>query len=292
MPQIRPGWQLSVGTALALAGVALVCLPIRHRRIRTLGTFAREFALVMALLALWQWVGGLVHTRVAGAMERGLAVWHWQQVLHLPSEVVLQRLALHSPGLVGAADTYYAYAHLNGMAIFLVWIWWRHREGYSRARFTLVTVTLACLLVQIVPVAPPRLLPELGFVDTALRHGRSVYGEFGVGMANQLSAMPSVHVAWAVIVGWFVWRYGRGPGRWTGPVHTVLTMLVVVVTANHWWLDGIVAAALVAVAVPLSGLVERTVVRWSVGRGGDAGSTGAGEYVAVTPAAGTPASPG
>jgi hypothetical protein len=220
-----------------------------------------------------------VHTRVAGAMGRGESIWHWQQVLHLPSEVSLQQLVLPWSPLVRLADTYYGYAHLNGMAVFLVWIWWRHRDAYPRARFTIVTVTLACLLVQIVPVAPPRLLPEYGFVDTAMRYGQSVYGEFGTGMANQLSAMPSVHVAWAVIVGWFVWRNGRGPWRALGPLHTVLTVLVVVVTANHWWMDGIVAAAMVAVAVPLYGPVQRGGLRvrgWLRervgGRGGDAGT--------------------
>ena len=109
----------------------------------------------------------------------------------------------------------------------------------------IICSTLACLVVQTVPVAPPRLLSEFGFVDTALRDGSSVYGPFGSGMANQLGAMPSVHVCWAVIVGWYVWRAAPRPWRVIGPLHTVLTVLVVVVTANHWWLDGVVAAGFV-----------------------------------------------
>jgi hypothetical protein len=52
VPQLRPGWQLSVGTALVLITVALACLPLRGRRPRAVGAFAREFALVMSLLAL------------------------------------------------------------------------------------------------------------------------------------------------------------------------------------------------------------------------------------------------
>ncbi len=259
MPQLRPSWQLSVTTAIVLAVVGLACLPVQRRWARAVGSFAREFTLVMLLLALWQWVGGYVHTRVAGAMDRGLQIDQLQHRLHLPSEVTVQHLALHAPWLVRLADDYYGYAHLNGMALFLVWIWWRHRGAYPRARYTVVMVTLACLLIQIVPVAPPRLMPQLGFVDTAMRYGQSVYGEFGTGMANQLSAMPSVHVGWAVIVGWFVWRYGRGGWRWLGPAHAAATTLVVVVTANHWWMDGIVAAALVALAVPVSGAIDRAV---------------------------------
>ncbi len=261
MPQLRPSWQLSVVVAVLLALLAIACTPVRRRWARAVGAFAREFTLVMSLLAIWQWVGGYVHTRVTGAMDRGLEVYQLQRDLHLPSEVTLQRLVLHVPWLVRAADTYYGYAHLNGMAIFLIWIWWRHRDAYPRARYTVVLVTLSCLLIQIVPVAPPRLLPQLGFVDTALRYGQSVYGEFGTGMANQLSAMPSVHVGWAVIVGWFVWRHGRGPWRLIGPAHTLLTVLVVVVTANHWWMDGIVAAALMVLAMPVATGLERLASR-------------------------------
>jgi hypothetical protein len=156
---------------------------------------------------------------------------------------------LRVPHLSEVADLYYAYAHLNGTALFIVWLWWRHRDAYPRARFVIITSTLACLLVQSVPVAPPRLLPDLGFVDTALQNGHSVYGPFGSGMANQLAAMPSVHVGWAVIVGWYVFWAAPRPWRWIGPLHTVTTVLVVVATANHWWLDGLVAAGFVALAM-------------------------------------------
>jgi hypothetical protein len=59
--------------------------------------------------------------------------------------------------------------------------------------------------------------------------------------------MPSVHVAWAVIVGYYTWQIS--PSRWRvlGPVHTVLTVSFVVITGNHWWLDGIVAVAILIV---------------------------------------------
>ena len=53
---------------------------------------------------------------------------------------------------------------------------------------------------------------------------------------------------WAVLIGFAVVRIGRGPLRWIGSGHAVLTTLVVVVTANHWWLDGVVAVMLLALA--------------------------------------------
>jgi membrane-associated phospholipid phosphatase len=64
---------------------------------------------------------------------------------------------------------------------------------------------------------------------------------------DQLSAMPSVHVAWAVLVGFYAWRIGNSRWRWLGPAHAAITVFVVVASGNHWWLDGIVGVALLAI---------------------------------------------
>jgi MFS superfamily sulfate permease-like transporter len=245
MPLLEPSLETSAGVCLALVAVALLTRG-RGGRLGTMQSFAVEFAVVMALLGTWQFVGRFVRGETTIAIHRAENVVAVQRFLHLPDEVALQGLLLPHPLLVQAANAYYAYAHLNGMAAFLLWMWWRHRPYYPSARITVVASTLICLLIQFVPVAPPRLLPALGYVDTALRYGQSVYGTYTGGLSNQLSAMPSVHVAWAVIVGWYVVRASRSRWRWLGPAHAVITVLVVTVTANHWWLDGIVAALIVA----------------------------------------------
>ena len=250
MPELQPGWQTSLSTAAVLLVTAALCGSVL-RRVRgagMVGAFAREFTLVMSMLALWQYIGRFVHTRYLGAMERARAIHALERAVFLPPESWVQQLTLPFPWLVRGMNVYYAYAHLNGTALFVVWMWWRHRDAYPRVRALIVLSTLACFLIQIVPVAPPRLLPDLGYVDTAMAYGQSVYGVYGSGMANQLSAMPSVHVDWAVIVAVFVWRCAPRAVRWIGPVHLCVTVLVVVATANHWWLDGIVAAALVGLA--------------------------------------------
>jgi membrane-associated phospholipid phosphatase len=103
--------------------------------------------------------------------------------------------------------------------------------------------TLCCLLVQVLPVAPPRMFP--GIVDTGLLYNQSVYSN-GLPI-DQLSAMPSLHVAWAVLVGYYTWRISPSRWRYLGPAHSATTIFVVVATGNHWWLDGIVAVAILAV---------------------------------------------
>lgn len=242
-------WQLAVITATLLAAFGMSARRAADPRVLVAGAFARETAVVLVLYAIWQIAGQLSVMHVTGAVDRGRWVWHIERSLHLPSEVSLQRAVLSHPWLVQASNSYYAIAHVPALVAFLVWLFVRHRDRYPEVRNVLAIATGAALVVQLVPLAPPRMLPGLGFVDTGLRYHQSVYEPLGRGLAGQLSAMPSIHVAWAVLIGVAVFRIGRGAGRWVGPGHTLITMIVVVVTANHWWLDGIVAVMLLGLAL-------------------------------------------
>jgi len=124
-----------------------------------------------------------------------------------------------------------------------------------------VLFTAAALLVQFIPVAPPRMLPGDGMIDTAVRYGQSVYGSVAGFNADQLSAMPSVHVGWALLAALVIIEVSRSRWRWLALAYPLLTMLAVVVTANHYWLDGIAAALLLALA-----LVVQRVSRALYGR--------------------------
>ena len=163
-------------------------------------------------------------------------------------------------------NLYYGLVHLNSMALFLVWLWWKRPDTYFTVRYAVILSTLACFLIQIVPVAPPRLMVHLGFVEAAMEYGESGYGQFGEAAANQLAAMPSIHLDWAVIVGFYFFKVGPRGWRWLGPAHVALTTWAVVATGNHWWADGIIAAALVFLSVPAGGLVRQGMVlaaaRW------------------------------
>ena len=268
MTYLHPSWQLSVTCAVLLALVwGVLSLAPRSGLPEVIRSFAREFAVVMTLLGIWQYIGRFVRTHVDGAYIHARWVQNFQHTIHLPDELKFQELLLPHEWLVRSMNTYYAFAHLNGMALFLVWVWWRRRPAFRTVRNTIVGTTLICLVVQAIPVAPPRLLPNTGYVDTALRYGQSVYGEYATGVASQLTAMPSVHVAWAGIVCWYVTKLGRGPLRCIGALHLVITVLVVAGTANHWWLDGIVALGIMLVVIAGQWLVARW---WSAFRMRDA----------------------
>ena len=246
MPHINPTWQLAVATAVVL----LVLAALLHLAgwAKTAAA-AREVTLVASLYAGWQLIGTLTQRNVDGATAHARAIWHAQQALHLPSELALQQAVLPYPWLVQLCNSYYLYGHLNPVIGLLAWVWLRYRAAYPRVRLLLGLLTAAAFVMHFVPVAPPRLMPELGFRDVALEYGQSVYGSFGSGIPGQLLAMPSLHVGWAVLLAYVVVTTSRSRWRWLSVLHPVAMTLDVTVTANHWWADGVVAVVLLALCV-------------------------------------------
>ena len=242
-------WQPAlVGAALA-AAFGIGARRATTRRMAFASRFALELSLVLVLYAIWQILGSLGTIREADGFANGRSVYDVERTLHIANEATLSGWFLPHPLWVQAMNGYYAIIHAPALIGFLVWLFVRHRQHYPRMRNTVAMVTGVCLTIHFVPVAPPRLYPELGFVDTAKVYGQSVYGTIGHGLSDQMSAMPSIHVAWALIVAIGVIVYSRSRWRWLVVAHPALTVLAVTATANHWWLDGIVAALILAVVL-------------------------------------------
>ena len=241
MPHLNPTWQLAVASAVLLL---LLTLVLRALRLVRLSAAAREATVILVLYATWQLIGHITHRDVDGAKANALAVWHAQRALHLPSELAMQHAIIGHDWLVTLANGYYIYGHFNPMIVLLAWVWWRHRETYPRVRLLVCSMTAFAFVAHMIPVAPPRLMPELGFRDVAVEHGQSVYGSFGAGIPGQLLAMPSLHVGWSLLVAYVVITTARSRWRFLVLLHPVAMSVDVVVTANHWWADGIASGAI------------------------------------------------
>lgn len=220
------------------------------------GGGVREIALLAGLFGGYELLRALGKSEVEGALQRGWSLVRWQSALGLPSEARVQELVLPHDVLVSAVNHYYVWVHFPATAAFLVWLWRRHQPQYGYFRRVLVALTgLGLVLHAMFPVAPPRLLPGSTFVDTMAVVGPSAYGS-GVGeaLANQYAAFPSLHVGWALVVAYGAVAASARRLRWLVALHPVLTLAVVVTTANHYWIDAAAAALLlsVAVAFPLS----------------------------------------
>ena len=266
MPNLDLSWPQAAVAAGGLIVVAAGLRRARRARLTAIAMFTQETALVLGLFALWQFAGSFSVMGPDGALSRGRWIWHLERVLHLPSETGLQQPFLPHPLIVQAFNLYYDTLHFPVLIACLVWLFVRHRADYVRRRTTLAAFTGACLLIQLVPVAPPRMLPGTGLVDTAVLYHQSVYQSVAGFNSDQLSAMPSIHVGWAILVAIIVISSARSRWRWLALLYPVVTTLAVVVTANHFWLDGIVAGLVLAVVLLAQSAAGRLAAGYSYSR--------------------------
>jgi hypothetical protein len=231
--------------------------PVLGPRFQAFVLGARELGFVFVLFVAWRLATGFSLTHDTGAVARGRDLWKLERRLHLPSEAWVQRGVIGHPLVVQLLDIFYLAAHVGGLAIFLVWLYLCHREAYSRWRNVVVAFTAIALAIQLVSIAPPRLVPGLGLVDTAARYHQSVYAGLGSSFTDQVSTMPSIHVGWAVIVALAVISASSSKYRWWVVLHPVITVYVVVATANHFWLDAAAAVLIVLVVLGLAALLSR-----------------------------------
>ncbi|MCU7727570.1 phosphatase PAP2 family protein [Actinoplanes sp. KI2] len=218
----------------------------------------RELLLVAVLFLAYKLGRVLVEGHVGAALTNARDVWDFERLVHLPSEESLQAALLGHLWWIRAANSFYAYVHFPATAAALVWLYRRRPGIYLWFRRSLASLTAFALLIHsLFPLAPPRMLTSAGMVDTGHLYGPSVYGAPSTDtLSNQYAAMPSLHVGWALTVAIAMIAATRSRWRWLWAAHPVVTLLVVVVTGNHYWLDAIAAVTLVAlvlaVVTPLS----------------------------------------
>ncbi|WP_227980232.1 bifunctional phosphatase PAP2/O-acyltransferase family protein [Nocardia spumae] len=185
-------------------------------------------------------------------------IFDLEQWLDIDVERPLNRWLESRELLATLANYEYAFTYIISAFALLFWMYFRRRADYPRARdsFLLLNV-LAIACFAVFPVTPPRLLADLGFTDTVVAgHTWGSWGSSLVSGANQLAAVPSLHVGWAL---WVSVVLARVSGGWAmqllSAAHVGLTSYVIVATANHFVLDAVIAVAFVAVSV-------RLVDRW------------------------------
>lgn len=228
------------------------------RRRGTAGTdLARNVALIGVLWLAYAAVRGVTAGDLVTATENARSIVELQAALGLPSEQAIQQALLDHTWLLRSANVHYLAVHFPFTVAFLAWAWWRHRASFARIRNALIATTSLGLVVHLIyPLKPPRMLR--GFVDTAAVLGPDPYDLSISAGANQLAAMPSLHVGWALLVALGIISVGTSRLRWIAVLHPVITLAVVVVTANHYWTDAIVAVAITSTMWHVSGRLRQT----------------------------------
>lgn len=208
-----------------------------------------EFLLVAAVYMAYT-LGRFAATKHPdGSFVHARDVWDLERWLRLPNEATVQGWVLGWPHVMDLANLHYQVGYVVSVVGSLVWLYIWQPAHYIWYRRFLTLVTFIGLIGHIVyPMAPPRLLAGDNVVDSAQVYGHAVYGPVGTGLSNQFAAMPSLHVGWAVVCAVGVIVVLRTPWRWLAVLHPIVTTIVVVITGNHFWMDGIIATAIVAVS--------------------------------------------
>ncbi|MER7759559.1 phosphatase PAP2 family protein [Streptomyces sp. NPDC097619] len=266
-----------------------------------------ELLLIAVVYAAYSGGRLLARGDVSTAVDHGLAILDLEKLLFLNAEHPLNRLFTEEPWIGIPADFAYASLHYLVTPAVLVWLYLRRPAAYLGARTWLMLSTLLGLVgFTLMPTCPPRLLdPVHGFTDTMAQY--SSYGWWGGeasaprglgGLTNQYAAMPSLHVGWALWCGVLLWRHGRHPLlRAAGIVYPVLTVLVVLGTANHYLLDAVAGAAVMGIgylaaprAVRLAGALAARIGGRPTAPTAPAAASGTGP-APTTGAAAAPAAP-
>jgi hypothetical protein len=202
--------------------------------------------------------------RRAAALRHGRDILDLEKRLHIDIERSLNDWLAPHHVLSTLANYEYAWTYILSALALLVWVWVRRPELWRPTRDSFIVLNLvafACFLLY--PTAPPRMLVGEGFVDTVSRG--DTFGSWGSGpvdAANQLAAMPSLHVGWALWVSVALARItARRSVQVLSAVHVLLTVYVVMATANHYLLDA------VAVVIPVA--IGTWYADWRYGRAGD-----------------------
>ncbi|HXR13699.1 MAG TPA: phosphatase PAP2 family protein [Solirubrobacteraceae bacterium] len=214
-----------------------------------------ELVVIGWLFYLYDVVNNLAPIRQQLAVHDAVGLLAFEHSLHLSPELAINTwLAVHAT-LGSIASYYYFFAH--GVVTFtvLALLWWKRPELYRRQRTLLVIINLIAFAVfWRYPLAPPRMFPKLGYVDViATSHALVSWSSSAlVHDADQLAAMPSLHIAWAIWSGLSLWLLmRRRVFALLGIAYPLLTALVVMGTANHYVLDVLAAAATVPLAFAL-----------------------------------------
>jgi hypothetical protein len=245
---------LSTAISIDTRGSIPVAVGERPRATQARSRWWVEVLVVLWLCWVYDAITNLAPLRLHVAVGHAAGLLRLEQTLHIDPERALDRWLAghHTLGLV--LSDYYDNAHFVVTLGLLGWLWWRRADIYRPLRNSLVAVNLLGFVVfWLYPVAPPRMLG--GFTDVVA--STHAFGSWHTGSlashADELAAMPSLHIAWAVWCTLALWRISTR--RWVRGVavlYPCLTAFSVLATGNHFVLDllgGLVAMGVAAAAV-------------------------------------------
>jgi hypothetical protein len=212
---------------------------------------------------LYSVVRNVAPSHTTSATRRAVDLLNFEHTLHIDAEKSLNSFVAHTHWLAYGANYYYATMHFIVTLGVLVWLYLRRPVDYRRLRTAWLATNVTALLgFYLFALAPPRMLP--GFVDTVVHfHTWGSWGSTDVNdLSNQYAAMPSLHIAWALWCAVAVVTLSRRTWlRVVAALYPVATLFVVLGTANHFALDAVGGAVVLAAGFGVDTLIRITRAR-------------------------------
>jgi membrane-associated phospholipid phosphatase len=202
---------------------------------------------------LYETVRGVAESNQAIPFENARSIVSAEKTLHIFFEQGLQDWAMNHRFIIDFANFMYVNSHFVITTTALVWLYLRHNDRFYFVRnMFVVAMGLALVGYLLLPTAPPRFFPELGFVDTIayyvnVKHDSGLVTLF----FNPYAAVPSMHVAFSLLIAvpaMLIVKHKVSKVLWA--LYPLVVTFVVVVTGNHWVMDAL-AGALVATTAAL-----------------------------------------
>lgn len=221
-----------------------------------------EVLIVVALVRVYDLIKELGDRRRSVGLANAGHVLSVERTLLLGWEHAVDRWVNDRHVLALVCSYWYQFAHESVPLVVLAWLWWSRPALYRRARNALIVINVVGLLVFVLyPVAPPRLLPGAGIVDSVAAAGFGT-DHGGPVPADQYAAMPSLHLAWATwVAGVLLLASHRPLIRLAAVAYPLWMAFVVVATGNHYVLDVAAGVATAAAAFAVTRLRTLAVHR-------------------------------
>src|SRR3954471_11691440 len=213
---------------------------------------ARQWLLFGGAYYVYRLVRGMVDGHANVAYQHGRDIVDFERSIHTFIEPGVQSWAIAHPWTIHIADWMYVNSHFLVPTTFLIWLYIQRNHAYYFVRnMFMIAMGFALVGYVVFPAAPPRFFPEWGFTDAVVDYfGQGASTTAGV-LYNPYAAMPSMHVAFALMIAVPAMQLFRNRGiKFLWACYPLLVTFVVISTGNHFWLDaafGVVVAALSAV---------------------------------------------
>ncbi|MEX2225442.1 MAG: phosphatase PAP2 family protein [Dehalococcoidia bacterium] len=192
------------------------------------------------------------------AFGHAFSIIQFEQQIGFFFEPSLQGIIVDHHWLVTFFNWVYVWGYLPVIGAAALYLYIRHHDFYTRYRNAfLLSGAIGLIIFATMPVAPPRMFPELGFVDTVRDHS-SVYQQFeGSDLVNEFAAVPSFHFGWILLVGLALIQTNRNIlMRGLAVTLPLMMLLAILFTANHYWIDAVIGGAIVLGALAIVRALE------------------------------------